>query len=63
MSTKKDDEPYSDEEATRRMNEALLRALNTPPKAQATVRHPRRKTGKKAGDRRSAPKRGGDGDA
>jgi hypothetical protein len=60
---KERDEPYSDEEAERRMNEALRRALNTPPKPQATVRHPRQKKGGKAGDRRQVPKRGGDGGA
>jgi hypothetical protein len=43
MSTRADDDQYSDEEAERRMNEALRRALNTPPTPQATVRHPRRK--------------------
>jgi hypothetical protein len=29
---RKPDDTYSDEEATRRMNEALRRALTTPPK-------------------------------
>jgi hypothetical protein len=55
------DNQYSDEEADRRMNDALRRALTTPPKPQATVRHPRK--AKKAGDRRPAPKRRGDADA
>jgi hypothetical protein len=40
------DEPYSDEEAARRMNDALRRALMTPPKPQATVRRPRPKKAK-----------------
>jgi hypothetical protein len=44
MTAKAPDDQYSDEEAERRMNEALRRALNTPPKPQATVRRPRRKT-------------------
>jgi hypothetical protein len=38
-----DPDQYSDEEATRRMNAALKRALSTKPQPQATVRHPRRK--------------------
>ena len=40
---KADDDQYSDKDAERRMNEALRRALTTPPKPQATVRHPRKK--------------------
>jgi hypothetical protein len=40
-----DDDQYSDAEAEQRMNTALQRALTTPPKPQATVRHPRRKQG------------------
>jgi hypothetical protein len=31
-------EPYSDDEASRRMNEALRRALTTPPKPQADMK-------------------------
>jgi hypothetical protein len=50
------DDQYSDEEATRRMNEALQRALNTPPQPQATVRHPRQKK-KREGARRPAKPR------
>jgi hypothetical protein len=46
------DEQYSEEEAERRMNEALRRALNTPPKPQATVRRPRRKKETQAGESR-----------
>jgi len=48
------DEQYSDEEAERRMNEALKRALNTPPKPQAAVRHPRPNRPKPAAARRPA---------
>ena len=51
MAKSQSDEEYSDEEATQRMNEALRRALNTPPKPQATVHHPRQKP-KSAGARR-----------
>jgi hypothetical protein len=51
------DDQYSDEEATRRMNEALRRALNTPPKPQATVRHPRLKATKPEGKRQPAKSR------
>jgi hypothetical protein len=50
------DEKFSDEEATRRMNDALRRALNTPPQPQATVRHPRQKK-KLEGARRPAKPR------
>jgi hypothetical protein len=50
---------YSDEEADRRMNDALRRALNTPPKPQATVRHPRQKKAKPTGANRPPRKRGG----
>jgi len=44
----KADEPYSEEEAARRRDEALKRALNTPPKprkasAQNGARKPREK--------------------
>jgi hypothetical protein len=48
------DEEYSDEEAERRMNEALRRALNTPPQPRTTGR---RRKGEKAGEDRPAPKR------
>jgi hypothetical protein len=55
------DDQYSDGEADRRMNEALRRALTTPPKPQATVRHPRK--AKKAGaDHRVKRKPGADAD-
>jgi hypothetical protein len=50
---------YSDEEAERRTNEALRRALNTPPKPLATI--PRRRPPKAKATPQS-PKRG-DGDA
>jgi hypothetical protein len=56
--SKADDDQFSDEEAERRMNEALRRALNTPPKPQATVRHPRKKA-KPTGASRQPRKRGG----
>jgi hypothetical protein len=56
------DEQYSDEEAERRMNEALRRALNTPPQPHAAVRHPRRKA-KPTGAGHQGPQRGGDADA
>jgi hypothetical protein len=49
------DQNYSDEEAERRMNEALRRALNTPPKPLSTPRRRSRK-GKPAGEDRPAPK-------
>jgi hypothetical protein len=55
----KSDEQYGDEEAERRMNEALRRALNTPPKPQATVRHPRQKKATPTGEDRQPMKRGG----
>jgi hypothetical protein len=57
MRNKGPDEQYSDEEAERRMNEALRRALNTPPKPQATVRRPRRKQPKPEGERPPAKPR------
>jgi hypothetical protein len=61
--TSKEDEQYSDEEAERRMSEALRRALNTPPKPQATVRHPRQKKATQAGAAHQARKRGHDAGA
>jgi len=60
---KASDEEYSDEEAERRMNEALRRALTTPPKPQATVRHPRPKKEAPTGAARRARKRGTDAGA
>jgi hypothetical protein len=57
----KKDEQFSDEEAELRMNEALRRALSTPPQPQATVRHPRK--AKKAADHPGARKRRGGADA
>jgi len=62
MTKEQNADQYSDEEADRRMNSALRRALTTPPKPQATVRHPRRKA-KPAGEDRSAPKRDDDAGA
>jgi hypothetical protein len=38
MASGKQEELYSDEEATRRMNEALRRALTTPPKPHAEMK-------------------------
>jgi hypothetical protein len=61
--SRKPDEEYSDQEAERRMNEALRRALNTPPTPQATVRHPRRKKEIPTGARRRREKRADDADA
>jgi hypothetical protein len=58
MEKRKLDEQYSDEEAERRMNEALRRALSTPPKPQATVRHPRPKK-PQAGRRPAKPRTSG----
>jgi hypothetical protein len=60
--TKDDGDHYSDKEADRRMNEALRRALTTPPKPQATVRHPRR-TAKPTGEDRTARKQSDDAGA
>jgi hypothetical protein len=48
-----DDDQYGDEEAERRMNEALRRALNTPPQPRTTGR----RKGRKSGEDRPAPKR------
>ncbi len=51
----KDDDRYTDEEAERRMNEAMRRALNTPPKPQPTARlSPKGKKLARIGDVRSA---------
>jgi hypothetical protein len=58
----RDDEPYSDAETERRMNDALRRALTTPHKPQATVRHPRQKREAPTGAGRARRKpRGGAG--
>ena len=59
LASRAEDDQYSDEEAERRMNAALRRALNTRPHPQATVRHPRSKKAKTPGADRPAPKRGG----
>jgi hypothetical protein len=50
MGKKKDDQ-YSDEEATRRMNEALRRALTSPPKPHKDMKLGKRKA--KAGAKAS----------
>jgi hypothetical protein len=49
MDPKRDDQ-YSDEEATRRMNEALRRALTSPPKP-----HKEMKLGKHSGKPKKNP--------
>jgi hypothetical protein len=61
MSTK-DDEQYSDEEATRRMNEALRRALTTSPKPLSTIPRRRPRKTKPTGADHPAPKPGGGAD-
>jgi hypothetical protein len=43
MSKKASDDQYSDEEATRRMNEALRRALTSPPKPHSEMKLGKRK--------------------
>jgi hypothetical protein len=58
LSCMQSDDAYSDEEAERRMNEALRRALTTPPKPQATVRRPRK--AKKAGEDHQPKRKLGD---
>ena len=40
----RDDDQYSDEEATRRTNEALRRALTSPPKLHSEMKIGKRKT-------------------
>ena len=40
---KNQDDQYSDEEATRRMNEALRRALTSPPKPHSEMKLGKRK--------------------
>jgi len=56
------DDEYDDAEATRRMNQALRKALNTPPRPQATVRRPRKKAKPTVADQASR-KRGDDAGA
>jgi hypothetical protein len=59
MANSQKDDQFSDEEAERRMIEAMRRALNMPP-------HPRptgRRKAEKAGEDRSPPKRDGDAGA
>ena len=53
MGKKKSDDQYSDEEATRRANEALRRALTSPPKP-----HSEMKIGKRNAKASHAPKAG-----
>jgi hypothetical protein len=48
MTQKKSNDQYSDEEATRRMNEALRRALTSPPKPQSEMKIGKRKAEKSA---------------
>ena len=43
MTRKTTDDQYSDEEATRRMNEALRRALTSPPKPHSEMKLGKRK--------------------
>jgi hypothetical protein len=43
MAGKNIDDQYSDEEATRRMNEALRRALTSPPKPHSAMKIGKRK--------------------
>jgi hypothetical protein len=50
MVRKNTDDQYSDEEATRRMNEALRRALTSPPK-----RHSEMKIGKRKAKTKERP--------
>jgi hypothetical protein len=50
MGKKKTDDQYSDEEATQRMNEALRRALTSPPKP-----HSEMKIGKRKAKRAKSP--------
>jgi len=44
MSKKASDDQFSDEEATRRMNEALRRALTSPPKPHSEMKLGKGKT-------------------
>jgi hypothetical protein len=55
MGKKKSDDRYSDEEATRRMNEALRRALTSPPKPHSEMKVGKRKA--KPEVEESAPKK------
>jgi hypothetical protein len=57
MSRSKSDDQYSDEEATRRMNEALRRALTSPPKPHSEMKVGKRKAkAKDAGARCAGPR-------
>jgi hypothetical protein len=58
--SRKPEDGYSDEEAERRMNEAMRRALNTPPQPRPTAH---RRKARKVDEDRSAPKRDGDAGA
>jgi hypothetical protein len=57
MGKKKSDDRYSDEEATRRMNEASRRALTSPPKPHSEMKVGKRKP--KATTKASPPKKRG----
>jgi hypothetical protein len=55
MGKKKSDDQYSDEEATRRMNEAIRRALTSPPKPHKEMKLGKRKASQKANPKKRAP--------
>jgi hypothetical protein len=61
MTTSQDDE-YSAQETAQRMENAIRRALNTPPKPHSDVKSPRRPKAVQAASDRPARKRG-DGEA
>jgi hypothetical protein len=52
MGSKSSNDQYSDEEATRRMNEALHRALTSPPKPHKEMKIGKRKAKAEPGSRR-----------
>jgi hypothetical protein len=53
----RDEDSYSEEEATRRMNEALRRALTSPPKPHSEMKLGKRKA--KASTKASPPEKQG----
>jgi hypothetical protein len=55
MGSKPSNDQYSDEEATRRMNDALRRALSTPPKPHSEMKIGKRNA--KAGAKANLEKR------
>jgi hypothetical protein len=57
MGEKKSDDQFTDEEIARRRDEALLRALNTPPKPHSAMKLGKRKA--KAGEKANPPKKRG----